>query len=123
MDIMIENDTRDSHWQLSLKDSNALLEFLFLDDVLFLKEKGQLAQNSGHYSMDQILKFCISEGLCQPLEKTKRQHWHTAPHLEPDASMKCESPLAIFFNQVLECAKKACSVVEYRWVVFYLSPD
>jgi len=114
MDIMIENDTHDSHWQLLLKDSNALLEFLFPGDVLFLKEKGQLAQNSGHYLMDQILKFCISEGLYQPSEKTKRQHWCTAPRLKPDASMKHESPLAIFFNQALECAKKACLAVEYR---------
>ena len=114
MDAMIENNTHNIHWQLLLDDSKKLLEFLFLDNMLFQREKGRLAKNFGHHSMDNILKFYISEGLYKLLDKKKTQYWTTAPPLEPEASMKREHPLAICFNQVLECTKKACSMVEFK---------
>ena len=120
MDIMIENDTSDTHWQLSPDDSNSLLEFLFPDNVIFLREKGQLANNSGYHSMAKILKFCTSEGLYQRSKETKQQHWPTAPCLDPEASTQRKHPLAVFFNEVLECVKKACSSVEYKRVIFSL---
>lgn len=114
MDAMIENDTHNTHWKLLLDDSKKLLEFLFPDNVLFWREKERLAKNFGHHSMDNILKFYISEGLYKLSDKKKKQYWTTAPPLEPEASTKCECPLAIFFNQVLECTKKACLMVEFK---------
>ena len=36
MDAMLENDTRETHWELSRSESDELLNFLFPDKVLFL---------------------------------------------------------------------------------------
>ncbi|KAL4063505.1 hypothetical protein V8B97DRAFT_2026409 [Scleroderma yunnanense] len=44
----------------------------------------------------------------------KTHHWCVAPSLNLTASTEHEVLLAIFFNQVLDCAKKACSTVAYR---------
>ena len=64
MDTMVENDTHEMHWELSEDNSNKLLNFLFPDEVLFLKSKGELVEDkSEHFTMDQILKHCIMHGL------------------------------------------------------------
>ena len=94
------------------------------DEALFTKEKGELAESLGHHSMDHILRFFIKKKLYSATQLNKASsppedstdnlnwHWCTAPLLHSTASTKCEVPLSLFFNEVLECAKQACSTVE-----------
>jgi len=63
MDAMIDNDTCDTHWELSLDDSNKMLNFLFPDQVLFPASKGELAKDLGHYAIGDILQICKQHGL------------------------------------------------------------
>ena len=126
MDIMIDNDTHYTHWQLSPGDSKKLLNFLFPDRVLFTKEKGELAESLRYHSMDRILRVFVKKKLYSPTQLNRTTsppqdstenlywHWRTAPPLHSTASTKREVPLSMFFNEVLECTKQACSTVEYR---------
>ena len=96
------------------------------DRVLFAKEKGELAESSRYHSMDCILGVFVKKKLYSPTQLNRTTsppqdstdnldwHWRTAPPLHSTASTKHEVPLSMFFNEVLECTKQACSMVEYR---------
>ena len=129
MDPMIENDTRDTHVQLSSEDSLTLLEYLYPDASLFPISKGLSTQTSvkqaqGHYSMDDILEHCRAlKQYGEPLgtKKRKRQKGNSiptevwaagCPNLDPQASTDHEIPLAIFFNSVLNTVKTVCDTVK-----------
>jgi len=138
MDAMIDNDTCDTHWELSPDDSNKMLNFPFPDQVLFPASKGELAKNLGHYAIGDILRICKQHGLYgipgnnevgtssddeagtssddeagTSGDDTPRQpFWLDAPRLDANAPADREIALVLFFNKVLACAKQACSTVE-----------
>ena len=110
---------------------------------LFLKSKGELAENPGHYTMDQIFESIVCKQMYGELppnatEETEKKQtkamervmakgkvmvkvqrkWLEADFLCLMAPAQHEVPLANFFNKVLRCAKDACSMVEYKWVHF-----
>ena len=130
MDAMIDNDTCDTHWELSPDDSNKMLNFPFPDQVLFPASKGELAKNLGHYAIGDILWICKQHGLYSipgnnevgtssddkvgtSGDDTLRQpFWLDAPRLDANAPADHEIALALFFNKVLACAKQACLTVK-----------
>lgn len=133
MDTMVKNDIRETHWELSEDDSNKLLNFLFPDEVLFLKSKGELVEDkSEHFVMDQILKHCIVHGLYvegppshtsvsgSSKGKSKEKvtmvtgHWLDAPELHAKAPTAHETSLALFFNTVIKVVNNATSTVTVR---------
>jgi len=132
MDTIVENDTCETHWELTYGDSTTLLNFLFPDEALFLISKGELGQNkSEHYTMDQILDYCIKYGLyiegsphasvsSSSKGKSKEKdmkvtsHWFDAPELDAKAPAAHETSLALFFNSVIEVVNKASSTVTVR---------
>ena len=130
MDTMVKNDTHKMHCELSEDDSNKLLNFLFPDEVLFLKSKGELVEDkSEHFMMDQILKHCIMHGLyvegppshasvsSSSKGKSKEKvmmatgHWLDAPELHAKAPAAHETSLALFFNTVIKAVNNATSTV------------
>ena len=123
MDTMVENDTRETHWELSRLDSDQLLNFLFPDEVLFPKGTGELAQKSDHYTMEQVLAHCISKGLyIQAVDSVSgfsfsekaSNYWAGAPQLDAKAPTACEGSLASFFNVVIGAVNQACAMVTVR---------
>ena len=119
---MVENDTHETHWELSWSESDKFLTFLFPDKLLFLKAKGELAENLGHYTMDQIFEKMIQKkmyaelspnateetekGKAKVTEKRKAKakakvqgKWLETDFLHPKAPADCEVPLGIFFQQ------------------------
>jgi len=133
MDTMVENDTCKTHWELSEDDSNKLLNFLFPDEVLFLKLKGELVEDkSEHFVMDQILKHCIVHGLyvkgppshasvsSSSKGKSKEKvtmatgHWLDAPELDAKAPAAHKTSLVLFFNTVIKAVNNATSTVTVR---------
>ena len=54
MDLLLENDTCGTCVDLDEEQSKALLEFLYLDQLLLLKVVEQFADK--HYTMEQILE-------------------------------------------------------------------
>ena len=123
MDTMVENDTRETHWELSRSDSDQLLNFLFPDEVLFPKGTGELAQKSDHYTMEQVLDNCIAKGLyfrtVNPIpgsgaSKEAFGYWSGAPLLDAKAPAAREGSLASFFNLVVATVNQACAMVTVR---------
>ncbi|KAI5990602.1 hypothetical protein EDD15DRAFT_2369663 [Pisolithus albus] len=121
MDDMVENDTRETHWELSRDDSDRLLDFLFPDEVLFPKGMGELAQKSDHYAMEQVLNHCIDKGLylqmVKPTSGSSEEkavgYWPGAPQLDAKPTAR-EGLLAAFFNLVVGAVNQACAMVSIR---------
>ena len=128
MDPIIENDTQDTHVQLSPEDSLVFLEYFYPDASLFPISKGLSTQMSekqaeDHYTMDIILDQCRKlKQYSEPAKKKKRREgisnsalevWSTdCPDLGPRAPTDHEIPLAIFFNSVLDTVKTVCDPVK-----------
>ena len=58
MDPIFKEDTQETHWKLNRNEGVNLLNFLFPDELLFLKSLGVLAENRDHYSMNNIIQHC-----------------------------------------------------------------
>lgn len=129
MDAIVENDTHETHWELSRDDSDRLLSFLFPDEVLFPKSTGELAEKSDHFTMEQVLNNCITKGLYvqavnpdsdsseeKPTKDGQKttSHWSGAPKLDAKAPTARKSSLASFFNKVIVAVNKACVTVTIR---------
>ncbi|KAI6010125.1 hypothetical protein EDC04DRAFT_2906180 [Pisolithus marmoratus] len=111
MDALVENDTCETHWELSRDDSDKFLNFLFPDEVLFPKGMGELPNN------------CISRGLYIPgvnpasasgsSEKEEVGYWPGAPQLDTKPTAH-EGLLASFFNLVIAIVNQACVMATIR---------
>jgi len=117
---MVENDTCETHWELSRDNSDSLLDFLFPDEVLFPKGQGELVKKSDHCTMEQVLNNCINKGLYVPIsgfgssEEKEMGYWPGAPQLDTKAPTACEGSLASFFNLVIAAINQACVMVTVR---------
>ncbi|KIM51908.1 hypothetical protein SCLCIDRAFT_33083 [Scleroderma citrinum Foug A] len=132
MDTMVKNDTHEMHWELSEDNINNLLNFLFPDEVLFPKLKGELVQNKlEHYTMDQVLDYCIryglyvkgpphasvsgsSKGKSKEKDMKVTSHWSGIPELDAKAPAAHETSLVLFFNSAIEAVNKASSTATVR---------
>ena len=119
MDALIENDTRETHFQLSGTDSISLLDFIYPDSLLFSPAgtnenlPARVKQNYANVTMDTILQYCRDLGLYgkSPKQKCKGDVWAYCPPLGPRASTEREAPLAAFFNSLLNTIQSKYDMV------------
>ena len=127
MDALIENDTRDTHFQLSGKASKALLEYIYLDVLLFPTAERNLSvggpveqKHVWKLTMDGILQYCRNVGLYGKPTNIKgctEDMWFgNCPALGLEDSTEREVPLANFFNTVLESIQTTCDTMEPMYV-------
>ena len=108
MDPIVENDTRETHWELSPADSQKLLNLLFPDEVLFPKAKGELVENkSEHFTMDQVFKHLTRKSVYN----VKDKHWTYPLKLDAKDPTAREGSLAQFFNHVITEVHTSCETV------------
>ncbi|KAI6010586.1 hypothetical protein EDC04DRAFT_2610107 [Pisolithus marmoratus] len=109
MDSMVDNDTCETHWQLSESDSQKVLDLLFPDEVVFRPmSMGKLFKNKPNFfSMEDVFKNFVEKGLYNKAE----QCWTGAPNLSATAMTGCKNSLADFFNSVTGCISLACGTV------------
>ena len=127
MDALIENDTRDTHFQLSSKASKALLEYIYPDVLLFPTAERNLLvggpaeqKHVWQLTMDGILQYCRKVGLYgKPTNikgRTEDMWFGNCPALGPQDSTELEVPLANFFNTELESIQTTCDTMEPMYV-------
>lgn len=110
MDLLLENDTCGTCVDLDEEQSKALLEFLYLDQLLLLKVVEQFADK--HYTMEQILeKFWEREWYNPPQKRCGR--WSSLsgyPSLEPKSIKNHKMGLEKFLNNVLGVVSSVCNM-------------
>ncbi|KAI6041970.1 hypothetical protein EDC04DRAFT_2601275 [Pisolithus marmoratus] len=109
MDSMVNNDTCETHWQLSESDSQKVLDLLFPDEVVFGPiSMGELFKNKPNiFSMEDVFKNFVEKGLYNKAELC----WTGVPNLSATAITGYENSLADFFNSVIRCISLACGTV------------
>ncbi|KAI5994537.1 hypothetical protein EDC04DRAFT_2910536 [Pisolithus marmoratus] len=121
MDALVENNTHETHWELSRDDSDKFLNFLFPDEVLFPKGMGELPD---HCTIEQVLNNCVSRGLYIPgvnpasasgsSEKEEVGYWPGAPQLDTKPTA-CKGLLTSFFNLVIAIVNQHIPTVYRVW--------
>lgn len=112
MDTLVNNDTQDLHWALSLSESKRLLSALFPDYMLFrsmelppttslqiahtMNQVLEVLQNNGHYSREP------------EMELNQEETWQKAP----SGNYK-ESEMAKYLNKILEVVDSV-SAAEFK---------
>ena len=127
MDALIDNDTWETHSQLSSKASESLLNYIYPDELLFSRAQANLSVQGPSakrklgqsFTVDDTLQQCRKLVLYgKPKKGHKSDMWiSNCPELGPRAPTEREVPLALFFNSVLSSIQTACSTMEYMYVM------
>jgi len=101
MDTLVNNDTRDLHWMLSLSESKCLLSALFPDYALFgLVELPPATSLQIARTMNQVLEALRNNGhysRVPEMELNQHETWQKAP----SGNYK-ESEMVKYLNKILE---------------------